>query len=112
MTNLLLQISNLLPAVLVGIALGCWFFYLLWLTVQKGLQSPYPALWFFGGLVLRMFSTIAGFYWIANNDMWRLLACLIGFVLGRLLITKLLGIKGKYSIAELPKNTAEHSNAP
>jgi F1F0 ATPase subunit 2 len=112
MTNLMAQINTLVPPLLVGLVLGCWFFYLLWLTVQKGLQSPYPALWFFSGLLLRMFSTIAGFYWIANNDMWRLLACLIGFVLGRLLITKLLSIQGKYSIAELQKNATEHNNAP
>lgn len=112
MTNLLAQLTTLVPPLLVGIVLGCWFFYLLWLTVQKGLQSPYPALWFFGGLLLRMFTTIAGFYLIANNDMWRLVACLIGFVLGRLLVTKLLGITGNHKMAVVPKNQVEHNNAP
>ncbi|MDX1365966.1 ATP synthase subunit I [Pseudomonas sp.] len=72
-----------------GTALGALFFAGLWWTLRRGLASSRPALWFFTSLLLRLSLTLAGFYWVAGDDWRRLLACLLGFLLARLLVTRL-----------------------
>jgi F1F0 ATPase subunit 2 len=72
-----------------GWALGAIFFGGLWWTVRKGLSSQHPALWFFGSMLLRMGFTLAGFYFIGRGHWQRLLLCLVGFVMARLLVTRL-----------------------
>ena len=74
-----------------GGALGAMFFGGLWWTVQKALSSKRPALWFFGSLLLRMPLVLAGFYFVAGGHWQRLLACLAGFVIARLIVTRLTG---------------------
>lgn len=88
MSNFTPQLADLLTPLLIGLLLGCGFFYALWFTVQKGLQSTLPAAWFLGGILARMATAVAVFYWVSANDMWRLIACLLGFIIGRLLMTK------------------------
>ena len=61
----------------------------LWWTVRKGISSNRPALWFLGSLLLRMSLTLAGFYFVSGNRWERLLACLIGFLIARLVVTRL-----------------------
>ena len=61
-----------------GILLGGFFFGGLWWTVQKGLTSKNPVLWFFGSTLLRLSAALAGFYFIAGNDWRKLLICLLG----------------------------------
>ena len=70
-----------------GGALGALFFGGLWWTVRRGMASPRPVLWFFGGLLLRMASAMGGFYFVAAGQWQRLMACLLGFVMARLLVT-------------------------
>ncbi|MFH0907830.1 MAG: ATP synthase subunit I [bacterium] len=72
-----------------GLALGAFFFGGLWWTVRKGLSSQYPARWLFGSLLLRMGMTLAGFYVVGGGHWDRLVACLLGFLAARLLITSL-----------------------
>lgn len=74
---------------LAGTVLGALFFAGLWWTLRRGLASSRPALWFFTSLLLRLSLTLAGFYWVAGDDWRRLLACLLGFLLARLLVTRL-----------------------
>ncbi len=69
-----------------GAALGVMFFGGLWWTVQKTVSSQRPALWFFGSFLLRMSLVLVGFYWVAGDQWQRLLACLVGFVMARLII--------------------------
>ena len=72
-----------------GVLLGAIFFGGLWWTVRKGLSSEWPALWFFGSLLLRMGIVLAGFY-LSDGGHWaRLLLCLVGFVIARLMVTRL-----------------------
>jgi F1F0 ATPase subunit 2 len=79
----------LVLAALAGVLLGVIFFGgLLW-TVKRGLASQRPALWFFVSLLLRMGIAVAGFYFIGQGELPRLVACLIGFVIARLLVTGL-----------------------
>jgi F1F0 ATPase subunit 2 len=86
MTNETLQ---LIPALMTGIFLGAIFFGGLWWTVQKGLSSKYAALWFFGSLMLRTSIALAGFYLIALGSWERLLVCFPGFLMARLVVTRL-----------------------
>jgi F1F0 ATPase subunit 2 len=72
-----------------GFALGAVFFGGLWWTVQKAVSSRRPALLFLGSLLLRMSITLAGFYAVGHADWQRLLACLFGFVVVRLLAVRL-----------------------
>ena len=81
--------TDLLPLALAGTAgllLGAFFFGGLWLTVRRGLVSEHPALWFFGSLLTRMGATLAGFYFVAAGRWERLLLCLLGFVVARLVV--------------------------
>ena len=76
-------------AVLAGVGLGSIFFGGLWWTVRKGVASRQPALWFFGSLLLRMAIAVAGFALVGAGDWRRLLLCLAGFVIGRIVVTRL-----------------------
>ena len=72
-----------------GVGLGAIFFGgLLW-TVRKGVLSKHPALWFFGSLLLRTSITLVGFYFAGREHWERWLACLLGFVVARIIVTRL-----------------------
>jgi F1F0 ATPase subunit 2 len=72
---------------LAGGLLGAIFFGGLWWTVRKGVLSPRPALWFFGSGLLRMSIVLAGFYFVSGGQWKRLVACLVGFVIARVVVT-------------------------
>jgi F1F0 ATPase subunit 2 len=78
---------TLLLTFVTGVLLGVMFFGGLWWTVRKGVSSKQPAFWFFGSLLLRMSITLAGFYFIARSHWERLLLCLLGFVMARIIVT-------------------------
>jgi F1F0 ATPase subunit 2 len=80
---------NLVLALMLGLLLGAMFFGGLWWTIQKGLSSERPGLWFFGSWFLRTGMALAGFYWVARGSWQKLLVCLGGFVLARLVVTRL-----------------------
>ena len=79
----------LVLAALAGGALGAVFFGGLWYTALRGAASPWPALWFFGSLLLRMAITLPGFYVAAGGHWERMLACLLGFLVARMIVTRL-----------------------
>ena len=81
------EMPSLLFAGVAGLLLGAIFFGGLWWTVRKGLSSKRPALWFLGSLFLRMAIVLAGFYFVGRDDWRRLLACLLGFVAARFVVT-------------------------
>lgn len=81
------EVLALMLALLAGVLLGGVFFGGLWWTVKKGLASRWPALWFLGSFLLRMGIVMSGFYFTGQGDWHRLLACLVGFVVARLLVT-------------------------
>jgi len=80
---------TLVLAWVTGVLLGAMFFGGLWWTVRKAVSSRQPALWFFGSLLLRMSIALAGFYFMACGHWERLLVCLLGFVMARLIVTRL-----------------------
>jgi F1F0 ATPase subunit 2 len=81
------EILTLALAWAAGLFLGAIFFGGLWWTIRKGVSSKQPALWFLGSMLLRMGIALAGFYFVAGHDWKRLLACLVGFVMARLVVT-------------------------
>lgn len=83
------EAMTLTLALLAGMLLGAMFFGGLWWTVSKGLASPRPAQWFIGSLLLRLGIALSGFYFAAGGDWKRLLACLLGFILARAIVTRL-----------------------
>jgi len=78
-----------LLAWMAGSVLGVIFFGGLWWTVRQGVASQRPLLWFLGSLLLRVGITLAGFYFVSNGHWQRLLLCLLGFVMARLIVTRL-----------------------
>lgn len=78
-------------ALAAGIGLGAVFFGGLWWTVRKGVSSQQPAIWFFGSFLVRMGIVVAGLYFVGHGHWERLVACLLGFVIARLVIIRLTG---------------------
>ena len=72
-----------------GLALGAFFFGGLWWTVRRGVSSQQPALWFLGSLLLRLSTTLAGFYFVSGGRWERLVACVVGFIVARVIVTRL-----------------------
>jgi F1F0 ATPase subunit 2 len=70
-----------------GAMLGVMFFGGLWWTVRKGVASQRPAVWFFVSLLLRMILALAGMYLVSGGHWERLLLCLLGFLMARLIVT-------------------------
>ncbi|QDV26442.1 ATP synthase subunit I [Aureliella helgolandensis] len=76
--------------VVAGLALGAIFFGGLWWTVRSGLTSGHPATWFLVSHVSRMAVTLLGFYWVADGKWQRVLLCLAGFLIARVVVTQLM----------------------
>ena len=74
-------------AALAGTFLGALFFGGLWWTLRRALMSARPALWISGSALLRLGIALSGFYVVADGHWERLLACLVGFIGARQLVT-------------------------
>ncbi len=72
-----------------GLVLGAIFFGGLWWTVRKGIASKHPARWFLASLLLRMGIVLPGFYYVGCGRWDRLMACLLGFIIARVLMSRL-----------------------
>jgi len=73
-------------ALAAGILLGTMFYGGLWWTVLKGMLSKRVAVWFIGSLLLRVGVTLLGIYLVSAGNWKRLLSCLCGFLIARLLV--------------------------
>jgi F1F0 ATPase subunit 2 len=81
------EILILVLSLMAGALLGVLFFGGLWWTVQKVVLSKRSALWVPVSLLLRTSIALVGFYFIANGHWERLLVCLLGFIISRLIVT-------------------------
>lgn len=71
-----------------GLLLGGAFYGgLLW-TVRRGVASTRPALWFFGSGLARTGVALLVFWAVGQGRWERLAACLAGFFVARLLVTR------------------------
>jgi len=87
MSETLALVYVLVLPLLAGVLLGMFFFGGLWWTIRRGVSSKQPAALFFFSLLLRTGIALAGFYFVARGDWRRVLACLVGFMLARILVT-------------------------
>lgn len=69
-----------------GLGLGVVFYGGLWWTIRKGLSSPTPAWWFLGSFIVRMAVMVSGFLLVSNGHWQRLVACLLGFFVARIVV--------------------------
>ena len=100
------DIPVLAAALLAGALLGAFFFGGLWWTVQKGVTSETPALWFLGSLLLRTGVVLAGIYFVAQAHWSRLVACLLGFMIARVVVVRRLKRLPAESQNKLKKETS------
>ncbi len=77
---------NMGLAFIAGLIMGTLFFGGLWFTVKKAVNAKVPALWIFGSFFLRMGITLIGFYFISSGNWKRLLICVAGFIVARMLV--------------------------
>lgn len=89
MNEFLLLLFALLVALLQGALLGVFFFAGLWWTVRKLESTKQVALLFLGSMLLRTCVVVLGFYFILGDNWQHLLAGLLGFVIARIIVTRL-----------------------
>ena len=71
---------------LAGFGLGVVFFGGLWWTIKWAMASNRPALWLFTSAILRISIVVGGLYLVGGGHWQRLLACLVGLMIGRVSI--------------------------
>jgi F1F0 ATPase subunit 2 len=81
--------SDFALALAAGLGLGAFFFGGLWWTTRRSLVSSHPAVWFVASFVVRAGVTLGGFYLVGNGRWERLATCLLGFVVARMVATRL-----------------------
>jgi F1F0 ATPase subunit 2 len=91
-----------LLVLLAGMLLGAAFFGGLWWTVRKGATAQQPALWFGLSFLLRTGVVMVGFYLVAGDNWQRLLLCLFGFVIARIIIVRLVGMTAISGVSHAP----------
>ena len=85
--------SNLwiLAPLTIGCLLGAFYFGGLWLTIRRLSVSRQPALLFLASFVIRMTVVLLGIYMISGGQWQRIVACMAGFLLVRILLVRCLG---------------------
>ena len=84
-----MEASILMLALFVGILLGAIFYGGLWWTVRRIVSSKAPGIWLIGSFVLRSMIAVGGFLFVARGDWRSILACFIGFLAARIVVTRL-----------------------
>lgn len=77
---------RLAPALLAGIAVGLFYFGVMWATISSLQTARSPGVLLFVSYAGRLVVAVGAFYRIAAGQGPRLVAALIGFVLARLVL--------------------------
>jgi F1F0 ATPase subunit 2 len=85
----MVELPGVLLAIAAGLVLGALFFGGLWWTVVRAIDSRHAALWLSASLLLRTAVTLLGFALVAQGSWVRLVACLAGFLVARVIVTLL-----------------------
>jgi F1F0 ATPase subunit 2 len=78
----------LIACFMIGLALGVLFYGGLWLTVRRLLTSHHPVVLTLGSLLLRSGAALAGFWMVTDGDWRNTAACLVGFVVARIVVSR------------------------
>lgn len=76
---------------LTGLALGSAYFAGLWWTVRRAVTSQRPAAWFAASFAVRALLAGAVFWLVARHGAAAVLTSLAGFVVARVVATRLVG---------------------
>jgi len=76
-----------------GLALGAFYFTVLWRTVRKLPEAKSPVRLMLGGFLLRMAVVLPVFYFVMGGHWERLAAAFCGFIVMRMILTRHLGLK-------------------
>ena len=77
-------------SLLAGVLLGTFFFGGLWWTIRSSPPSQWSGLLFTASLLIRMAVAVTGFYLVSHGEWRKLVACLAGFLLARIAVTRLI----------------------
>jgi F1F0 ATPase subunit 2 len=72
--------ASLALAFLAGLGIGLWYFGGLWVTVHRLPTTRHPALLLLGSFMVRMITSVWGFYVVMQGSGARLIAAFLGFV--------------------------------
>ena len=84
------ETSILILALPAGVLLGMFFYGGLWWTVRRSVSSKSSNVWLIGSFPFRAMIAIGGFYLVSRGDWRSLLVCLLGFLIARVGVTRLL----------------------
>jgi F1F0 ATPase subunit 2 len=85
-------------SLLAGVLLGAFFFGGLWWTIRSSAPSQWSGLLFSASLLLRMAVAVTGFYLVSHGEWRKLVACLVGFLLARIAVTRLIRLLSATSV--------------
>ncbi len=79
---------RLVSAFAIGLALGVFYLGTLWVVVQRLHRSKRPGVLLLSSAVIRIGLLLVAWYWVADGNWERLLACLLGFLILRFAATR------------------------
>ena len=85
------DVTSLFVALGGGFLVGFVYFWSLKYTISHMVTARHPALVMIGSYVLRTVFMLLAFYLIMDGELMRLIACLVGFILARILLVKRAG---------------------
>ncbi len=78
----------LVLALIAGLGIGLFYFGGLWLTVRRLPEARQPALLMFGSFLGRTAASMIGIFLVMGGELARLLACLAGIIIARLVLVR------------------------
>lgn len=85
-----IDFAGVFVSLIAGTALGLLYFGGLWLTVERLPKSSLPALLTMGSFLVRTGIVILGFYYIMEGRLERLLVAMVGFLITRIFLVRLI----------------------
>lgn len=85
------DVLGLFTAVVAGAALGALYLLGLWYTVRQQPRLRHPGVWLLLSIVGRMALLLSAFYLVMAGSPLRLLACVVGFYVTRIAMTRRYG---------------------
>ena len=82
---------RLLLALVAGFGLGLFYYGGLWLTLKKLPKSSHPVLLHMGSFFGRTVVILAGFYLVMGDRWERIIVCLAGALVARVILVRRLG---------------------
>jgi len=80
-----------------GLVLGLLFYGGLWLTIQLCLKKTNAALWIFASMIARTIIVVAGFYFLSDGNIYKIITIFLGFLTTRLVVKNLIQRSVKFT---------------